>query len=62
VLSNHNNLRGIRAANKLSLRQARWAMDLAGFDFEVEHRLGKTNPADGPSRRADYVQENLLLT
>jgi hypothetical protein len=62
VLSDHNNLRGIRAANKLSPRQARWAMDLAGFDFEVEHRPGKTNPADGPSRRADYVQENLSLT
>jgi hypothetical protein len=37
-------------------------MDLAGFDFEVEHCLGKTNPADGPLRRADYVQENLSLT
>ena len=37
-------------------------MDLAAFDFEVEHRPGKTNPADGPSRRADYVQDNLSLT
>jgi hypothetical protein len=62
VLSDHNNLRGMRAVQKLSPRQARWAMYLAAFDFEVEHRPGKMNPADGPSRRADYVQENLSLT
>ena len=29
-------------------------MYLSGFDFEVKHRPGKSNPADGPSRRPDY--------
>ena len=28
---------------------------LSGFDFTITHRLGATNPADGPSRRLDYI-------
>lgn len=62
VLTDHNNLRGMRAVQRLNPRQARWALYLGAFDFEVKHRPGKTNPADGPSRRADYVQENTSLT
>jgi hypothetical protein len=62
VLTDHNNLRSIRAIQKLNARQARWALYLGAFDFEVKHRSGRTNPADGPSRRADYAQENLSLT
>ena len=62
VLTDHNNLAGVRAVQKLSPRQARWAIFLAAFDFEVEHRAGKTNPADGPSRRPDYWTENTLQT
>jgi hypothetical protein len=62
VLTDHSNLRGMRAVQRLNPRQARWAMYLAAFDFEVEHFPGKSNPADGPSRRADYAQENLSLT
>jgi len=38
----------------LNGRQARWAELLAEYDFEIEYRTGKTNPADGPSRRPDY--------
>jgi hypothetical protein len=30
---------------------------LAAFDFSIQHRLGKTNPADSPSRRPDYKVE-----
>lgn len=52
----------MRAVQKLNPRQARWAIYLGAFDFEVKHRPGKANPADGPSRRADYEQENLSLT
>jgi hypothetical protein len=62
VLTDHSNLRSIRAVQKLNARQARWAMYLGAFDFEVKYRPGKTNPADGPSRRADYEQKNLSLT
>jgi hypothetical protein len=42
---------------KLNGRQARWATFLASFDFVIEHRAGKTNPADAPSRRPDYACE-----
>ncbi|HEX3639688.1 MAG TPA: DDE-type integrase/transposase/recombinase, partial [Ktedonobacteraceae bacterium] len=59
VHSDHNNLRGIRAVQKLNPRQARWAVYLSGFDFDVIHRQGKKNPADGPSRRPDYFTENI---
>ena len=58
VHTDHDNLRGIRAVQKLNPRQARWAVFLSGFDFEVFHRQGKKNPADGPSRRPDYYTEN----
>ena len=39
---------------ELNSRQARWALKLAAFDFEIFHRAGKLNPADAPSRRPDY--------
>jgi hypothetical protein len=54
VLTDHNNLKGFMKVKELNGRQARWATFLAQFDFEVEHRSGKTNPADAPSRRPDY--------
>jgi transposase InsO family protein len=56
VLSDHNNLKGFMKVKELNGRQARWATFLAQFDFEVEHRSGKTNPADAPSRRPDYEE------
>ena len=56
VLSDHDNLRYFMTTKELSAKQARWAEDLARFDFEVEYRPGAENPADGPSRRPDYAQ------
>ena len=41
----------------LNRRQARWAELLADYDFAFEHIPGKTNPADGPSRRPDYAND-----
>jgi transposase InsO family protein len=55
VLTDHNNLRGFMGVKQLNGRQARWATFLAAFDFVIEHRAGKTNPADAPSRRPDYA-------
>jgi hypothetical protein len=55
VLTDHNNLKGFMGVTKLNGRQARWATFLASFDFVIEHRAGKTNPADAPSRRPDYA-------
>ncbi len=41
---------------RLSSRQARWAKALADFDFVIEYRTGKTNPANSPSWRPDYKE------
>lgn len=57
VLSDHNNLQGFMRQPKLNGRQARWCMYLAGYDFVIRHQAGKRNPADGPSRRPDYMDE-----
>jgi hypothetical protein len=56
VLSDHNNLRYFMTTKELSPKQARWAEELARFDFEVEYKPGPENAADGPSRRPDYAQ------
>lgn len=55
VLTDHNNLRYFMTTCKLSGRQARWALELSRYDFEIHHRPGTLNPADGPSRRPDYA-------
>ena len=47
---------------ELNSRQARWALKLAAYDFEISHRAGKTNPADPPSRRPDYEGVSPLNT
>lgn len=54
VRTDHNNLKYFMTKRRLNGRQARWAESLANFDFNIEYRTGKTNPADGPSRRPDY--------
>jgi transposase InsO family protein len=58
VMSDHLNLTGFMDVVKLNGRQARWAMYLAGFDFEIKHMAGKRNPADAPSRRPDYAPQS----
>ena len=58
VLTDHNNLKYFMGQPNLNGRQARWAMKLSSFDFFISHRSGKTNPADAPSRRPDYRDEN----
>jgi transposase InsO family protein len=55
VYTDHRNLMGLARVTQLNGRQARWAMYLAGYDFTIQHRPGKTNPADAPSRRPDYA-------
>ena len=54
VLTDHNNLKYFMTTKTLNPRQARWAETLAQFDFEIRYQTGKSNPADGPSRRPDY--------
>jgi len=57
VLSDHNNLRGWRNMTALNKRQARWAVFMESFDWQIEYQAGKANPADAPSRRPDYEGE-----
>ena len=54
VLTDHNNLKGFMKQKELNFRQARWALKLVVYDFEIFHRAGKLNSADASSRRLDY--------
>lgn len=65
VMTDHNNLKYFMTTSTLTRRQARWAQVLSAYDFVITYRPGRTNPADGPSRRPDYQanvgEENLML-
>ena len=54
VKTDHDSLKSFMTKKELNRRQARWAEKLSAFDFEIEYRTGKSNPADGLSRRPDY--------
>jgi transposase InsO family protein len=55
VWSDHQNLQGFMRQPKINGRQARWLVYLTPYDFIIRHRPGLQNPADGPSRRPDYM-------
>ena len=55
VVTDHMNLRTFLTTKNLSRREARWWERLSGLDLAIEYREGKKNPADGPSRRPDYM-------
>ena len=40
---------------RINGQQARWLVYLTPYDFIIHHRPGLLNPADGPSRRPDYM-------
>ena len=55
IWSDHQNLTFFRTAQKLTRRQARWALFMTHFDFVLYHKLEKTIQVEDPlSRRADY--------
>jgi hypothetical protein len=58
VWSDHENLKQFMAQPQLNGRQARWLIKLAPYDFTIHYRKGVLNPADGPSRRPDYMEDN----
>jgi hypothetical protein len=55
VWSDHQNLQGFMKQPRINGRQARWLVYLTLYDFRIYHRPGLLNPADGPSRRPDYM-------
>jgi transposase InsO family protein len=58
VITDHANLRSFMTTKELSRRQARWWELMSGYSFEITYRPGSSNPADPPSRRSDYEQED----
>ena len=55
IWSDHQNLTFFRTAQKLTRRQARWALFMTCFNFVLYHKQGKTMQAEDPlSRRADH--------
>ena len=56
VITDHKNLRYFMTTKELNARQVRWAEKLSAYDFYIEYRKGKLNPADGPSRRPDLMK------
>ncbi|USP74003.1 retrotransposon nucleocapsid protein [Curvularia clavata] len=56
LITDHRNLKWFMETKTLNHRQVRSYLALSGFDFTIVHQPGKTNPADGPSRRPDYIK------
>ena len=55
IWSDHQNLTFFRTAQKLTRRQARWALFITRFNFVLYHKPGKTMQTEDPlSRRADH--------
>lgn len=57
IRSDHANLRYFMTKQHLNRRQARWALELSIYNFELVHWPGIKNKADALSRRADYVPD-----
>jgi reverse transcriptase-like protein len=55
VYTDHQNLKDFMSQTRLNGRQTRWLIKLLPYDFRIFYRKGTLNPADGPSRRPDYL-------
>ncbi len=53
---NHNNLCKFINIKILNLKQTKWAVKLAVFDFVILYKLGKINSADASLRCLDYIK------
>ncbi len=54
MLTDHHNLQGFMKNKPLRGRLGRWWETLSSYDLDIVYRTGKTNSADGLSRRPDY--------
>jgi len=58
VLSDHKNLTYFTTTKQLNRRQARWAEELAQYNFTIKYQKGSENGrADALSRRPDYQKD-----
>lgn len=62
VYTDHSNLRPFLLTKTLTRQQVRWSTLLAECNVEIRPVKGTRNPADGPSRRPDYVPKPNELT
>ena len=58
VVTDHLNFCKFFITKTFSQREARWWERLSGLDLAIEYCEEKSNPADGPSRRPDYIDED----
>ena len=61
VWSDHQNLKQFMSQTHLNGRQVCWMIQLAPYDFTIFYRKGSLNPADGPSRRPDYLTDREVV-
>ena len=54
MLTDHHNLKKFMETTRLKGLQIRWAQELSRYDFAIDYRQGKKNPADGLSRIPAY--------
>lgn len=56
IITDHKNLEYFTTKKQLNRRQARWSLLLADYNYSLIYRPGKTQKADGLSRRADHKE------
>jgi hypothetical protein len=56
MLTDHNNLKYFISMKNLSDCQAHAAEELSQYDFNIEYKLGLTNPSNPLSWRPDYAR------
>ena len=60
MLSNYNNLHYFITIKKLLQKQARWAKDLAKYNFKIKYKLRPKNLANSLLRRPNYRKGFLI--
>ena len=54
ILMDHKNLKYFTKPQDLSCRQVHWNQILQEYHYVIQHRPGKTNPANPLSQRPDF--------
>ena len=54
IWCDHNNFKNFMRQKKLNFKQARWALKLIVYDFEIFHRSKIKNSTNESSRRSNY--------
>ena len=61
VLTDHQALTNFFTTKPLTGRKVRWWETLVSCPLDIIHRPGKTNTADAPSRRPDYISTDKTI-